>query len=50
MLACPQFANSWRNVSGVPKSTKQLALEELGADTYVALYGGAECVVVAERV
>lgn len=31
----------------LPKSTRQLAAELLGADTYVALYGGSELLFTA---
>ncbi|GFR50224.1 hypothetical protein Agub_g12403, partial [Astrephomene gubernaculifera] len=36
-----------RPAKRLPRSTRQLALERLGADTYVALYGGSELLFVA---
>ncbi|KAJ9511685.1 hypothetical protein QJQ45_017988 [Haematococcus lacustris] len=39
---------SWATLQG-PASSKHLAASRLHADTYVALYGGAECIVVASR-
>jgi hypothetical protein len=46
MMACQGYASHWITELA-PVSTRQLALEWLDADTYVALYGGAECVLTA---
>ncbi|KAL6751803.1 hypothetical protein V8C86DRAFT_2769202 [Haematococcus lacustris] len=47
LLASPGY-KSWATLQG-PASSKHLAASRLHADTYVALYGGAECIVVASR-
>ncbi|GFH20615.1 uncharacterized protein HaLaN_17765 [Haematococcus lacustris] len=47
LLASPGY-KSWTTLQG-PASSKHLAASQLHADTYVALYGGAECIVVASR-
>ncbi len=47
MCACRAYRRHWET-RVAPRSTKDLALELLGADTYVALYGGAECLLVAD--
>jgi hypothetical protein len=47
LLACAGYTAHWRTLQP-PTSTKQLAWERLGKDTYVALYGGAERLWTAE--
>lgn len=36
-------------VAAAPQTTRHLALQRYGADTYVALYGGAEYVLSCRR-
>eukprot|EP00798_Chlamydomonas_sp_ICE-L_P027114 gene27114-2340_t len=46
LLAHPEYTKFWDTIKK-PRTSKELALEKYGADTYVALYGGAECIFTA---
>ena len=49
LLSHPAYMQSWATELQ-PQTTKMLALQRYSADTYVALYGGAECVFTASLV
>ncbi len=49
LLSCPAYKQRWATVLQ-PQTTKALALQRYSADTYIALYGGAECVFTASLV
>ncbi len=46
LLGSQSYKGSWKTTRE-PKTTKALAKELYKADTYVALYGGAECAFTA---
>ncbi|GAX79455.1 hypothetical protein CEUSTIGMA_g6896.t1 [Chlamydomonas eustigma] len=47
LLSSKQYISNW-NTRREPKTTKDLAKELYNSDTYVALYGGAECAFIAD--
>ena len=46
LLASRGYRSSW-STTKAPRTTRDIAREDYGKDTYVAMYGGAECAFIA---